>query len=149
MNIDYKHIKFVKNVKNHSKGTVSYANYVLHNTFDLWFANKPCKEKYGIGDIILLYQRLNNSNTATLTHLVEILEKTPKKVPGGYTLLVKVVGTVRVIKSVTSICDCVKFKGNGQSGKLVRLKEVIKGHISVKTVQKRILQIFAELGQVI
>ncbi len=149
MNIDYKHIKFVKNIKSHNKDEVSYDDKVLHKQFPLWFADKPCKEKYDIGDIVLLYQRLNDDSTATLTHLVEILEKTPKEDSGGYTLLVKVVGTVRVIKGVTSICDCVKFKGNGQSGKLVRLKEVIKGHISVKTVQKRILQIFAELGQVI
>ncbi|MBR5964497.1 MAG: hypothetical protein IK015_00030 [Treponema sp.] len=142
-------IKFVKNVKNSDKDVISYSDKGLQQSFSLWFADKPKKEKYNVGDIVLLYQRLPNDNNATFTHLVRIVSELPVKVSGGYGLDVEVVGTVQVLKSVTSVCDYMSFKGNGQSGKLVRIREVVKGHVSVKKVQERLLEIFSKLGQIV
>ena len=149
MTTKYYDIRFVKNIKNTDPNVVSYSGYKIHNTFDLWFADKPCAGKYNAGDIVLLYQRLPNNNNASFTHLVRILDTPPVQRNGGYELSVEVVGTVNVVKSVTSVCDCMSFKGNGQSGKLVRIQKVIKGHTSVRKVQKRLVEIFAELGQIV
>ncbi len=149
MSVNNRQIKFVKNIKNQDKNVISYSDKKLGQTFSLWFADKPKEEKYNVGDIILLYQRLPNDNNATFTHLVRIIDESPVKVSGVYGLDVEVVGTVQVLKSVTSLCDYLSFKGNGQSGKLVRIREIIRGHASVKEVQKRLLEVFRKLGQIV
>lgn len=148
MSVNNRQIKFVKNVKNQDKDVISYSDKKCGQTFALWFADKPNMEKYSVGDIVLLYQRLQNDNNATFTHLVRIQEELPVQAPDGYKLYVEVVGTAQVLKSVTSVCDCMSFKGNGQSGKLVRIREVVKGHVSVKKVQKRLVEIFSKLGEI-
>lgn len=148
LSIDYREIKFVKNVKNSDKDIISYSQHKVHDQFTLWFADKPCKDKYSAGDIILLYQRLQNDSNATFTHLVKIIDKTPVRRNNGYELDVEVVGTVQVLKSVTSLCDYISFRGNGQSGKLVGIQKIKKGHIANKTVKKRLVEIFKELGEI-
>ena len=151
MGIDYKKIKFVKNVAYGDRTDFAYDQHTVGKKFNLWFSDssKPNHDKFDIDDIVLLYQRLSGNNNSTLTHLVRILDKNIIKVKGGYELQVEVVGTASVLKSVTSVCDYMTFKRIGQSGKLVRLQESIKGHIKPRTVRKRLVEIFSELGKII
>lgn len=149
MTIDYKQIKFVKNIgKKDDRMSIAYGSEKVGNTFFLWFSEHSKPKKFCIGDIVLLYQRLNGESTVRFTHLVRILDKKLKVNNGGYELEVEVVGTVNVLKSVTSVCDYLNFKGIGQSGRLVPLRHAIKGHASSTKVRKRIIEIFRELGTI-
>lgn len=152
-------IKFVKNVKPKTAGTLAYGEWQFGSVFNLEFSGRPNVENLGlkVGDVVLLYQTVEGRGLL-LTHLVRLESidavEIRKHKDYPYQLKVKIVGKIPdgIERDVTSLVDALDFRGIAVTGNLVGIKSAVEKKmadiLNVDEVQRRILAVFEREGSV-